>query len=136
MLSTHNQIHDSERASFLPKAKLNTEVLTVTDTLLIDPSYPFYFQMDSYEMKKAGLRTGDILLVDRSLKPESGDIVIAFVEGCFYCRRYSVYKARITLHGDEEEIVLQSVEQIVAVVTAVYRNTLAELKKYRRVCTL
>jgi len=39
-------------------------------------------------MKKSGIFTGDLLIVDRSLKPKSGDIVIAELDGELLVRRY------------------------------------------------
>lgn len=115
--------------------------LNISDVLVIDPECTFYFQMDSPAMKNHGLRSGDILIIDRSLRPVRDAIVVAFVNGCFYCRRYDMVNSKPILIGDEDTIETTDgqVLQIWGVVTAICRNTLpASLRKgkYRRVCTL
>jgi DNA polymerase V len=115
--------------------------LNITDMLVIDPDCTFYFQMDSSSMREHGLRSGDLLVIDRSLKPASDAIVVAFVNNCFYCRRYAVENGRAVLKGDEDRIETTDGQnlQVWGVVTSICRNTLpAALRKgrYRRVCTL
>ena len=115
--------------------------LNITDRLVIDPHCTFYFQMDSKDMGKAGLREGDILVVDRSLTPARGAIVVAFVHDAFYCRIYEMEGTQPVLKGDKDMIRTTDGDslQIWGVVTALCRNTLPkELRKgrYQRVCTL
>jgi len=115
--------------------------LNISDVLVIDPESTFYFQMDSQAMQAHGLRSGDILVIDRSLKPVRNAIVIAFVNGCFYCRRYDIVNNKPALTGDEDQIETTDgqVLQVWGVVTSICRNTLPNSLrkgKYRRVCTL
>ena len=115
--------------------------LNISDVLVIDPECTFYFQMDSNLMNNHGLRSGDILVIDRSLKPVTDTIVIAFVDGCFYCRRYDIVNQKPVLLGDEDRIETSDgqVLQVWGVVTSICRNTLPislRKGKYRRVCTL
>lgn len=115
--------------------------LNVSDVLVIDPESTFYFQMDSSAMQSHGLRSGDILVIDKSLRAVRNAIVIAFVDGCFYCRRYDVIHNKPVLVGDEDKIETTDGKllQIWGVVTSICRNAVTNsLKpdKYRRVCTL
>jgi DNA polymerase V len=115
--------------------------LKITDCLEIDPDYPVYFQMDSLSMKNHGLLSGDILVIDRTLTPVSDSMVVAFVNGCFYCRQYSIINNKPVLIGDDDELanVGNEIFQICGVVTAICRHTLPMVLRtgrYRRICTL
>lgn len=115
--------------------------IKITEHPDIDPNHPVYFQMDSLSMKNCGLLSGDILVVDRTLSPVDNAIVVAYVNGCFYCRRYSIINNRPVLIDDEDEVYKSGgeVPQICGVVTAICRHTLPPVLKtgnYRRICTL
>lgn len=115
--------------------------LNISEVLVIDPECTFYFQMDSQAMKNHGLRLGDILIIDRSLKAVRDALVVAFVNGCFYCRRYDIINNKPLLIGDEDQIETTDGQmlQVWGVVTSICRNTLPKILrkgKYRRVCTL
>jgi DNA polymerase V len=115
--------------------------LNIADVLVIDPHCTFYFQMDSTAMIESGLLPGDLLVIDKSLKPVHGAIVIAFVNGIFYCRRYEDVGIVPLLAGDSDVIKTSDGEvlQIWGVVMSICRNTLpVQLRKgkYKRVCTL
>jgi DNA polymerase V len=97
--------------------------------------------MDSQSMKNQGLLSGDILVIDRSLTAVKDAIVVAFINSCFYCRRYETKNNKPLLVGDEDEIETSDgqILQIWGVVTSICRNTLPislRKGKYRRVCTL
>ena len=115
--------------------------LKITEYPMIDPDYPVYFQMDSPAMKNFGLLSGDILVVDRTLTPMNDAIVIAFVHGCFYCRRYAIMNNKPVLLGDKDEVKAPCGEilQICGVVISVCRHSLPAVLRtgnYRRICTL
>jgi DNA polymerase V len=48
-------------------------------------------------MTDAGIADGDVLLVDRALKPEHGNVVIAAVDGELVCRRLHKQRGLIKL---------------------------------------
>ena len=115
--------------------------LSISEVLVVDPESTFYFQMDSQSMKNQGLLSGDILVIDRSLTAVKDAIVVAFINSCFYCRRYEMKNNKPLLVGDEDEIETSDgqILQIWGVVTSICRNTLPislRKGKYRRVCTL
>ena len=47
----------------------------------------FYARVVGDSMKDAGISDGDILVVDKSLEPHDGSIVIAFIDGEFTVKR-------------------------------------------------
>jgi DNA polymerase V len=115
--------------------------LNIADIIVIDPHCTFYFQMDSKCMLGKGLNPGDILVIDKSLKPVHGAVVVAYVQGSFYCRTYEDTGERPVLVGDND--VLNSTDgevlQVWGVVTSFCRGMLPkQLKKgkYKRVCAL
>lgn len=62
--------------------------LDVRDLLVKHPAATFFVQADSEAMRGAGIRPGDILVVDRALSPVAGAIVVATVDGELVVRRY------------------------------------------------
>ena len=47
----------------------------------------FYARVDGDSMRDAGILPGDIAVIDRSLDPRDGDIVVAFIDGEFTIKR-------------------------------------------------
>ena len=47
------------------------------------PAATFYARVAGVSMVSAGIDEGDIIIVDRSLEPKQGDIVVAFIDGEF-----------------------------------------------------
>lgn len=59
------------------------------DGLLVSHEAATYFvNVSGDSMVGEGIRDGDLLVVDRSIEPRSGDVVIASVNGEFLVRRY------------------------------------------------
>ena len=48
-------------------------------------------------MLNAGINNGAILIVDRSLEPKHGDIVIASIDGAYACKRLLVPTPKVGL---------------------------------------
>ena len=48
----------------------------------------YFFRMKGDAMTDAGIRDGDVLIVDRSLKADSGKIVVGSVDGELMVRRF------------------------------------------------
>lgn len=51
-----------------------------------------------------GILAGDILLVDRSREPRSGDVIVALVDGAFTAKQYLVHRGVITLAAANPEV--------------------------------
>jgi DNA polymerase V len=55
--------------------------LDLHELLIQHPAATFYVRLAGDSMKDAGLYDGDILVVDRSVQPEHGHIVVAVLDG-------------------------------------------------------
>ena len=51
--------------------------------LIKNPEATFYGRVSGDSMIEAGICDGDIAVIDRSLQPSDGDIIVAFVNGEF-----------------------------------------------------
>ncbi|MDR2755084.1 MAG: translesion error-prone DNA polymerase V autoproteolytic subunit [Planctomycetaceae bacterium] len=61
--------------------------LDLTAYLIKHPEATFFLRVRGDSMTGAGIFDGDILIVDRSLSPVSGDIVISVLDGEFTVKR-------------------------------------------------
>jgi len=75
------------------------ERLDLNDYLIERPAATFFVRVDGDSMTGAGIHPGDILIVDRSLEPLSGRIVIAVIDGAFTVKRIRI--------ASNEEILLE-----------------------------
>ncbi|MCF7927874.1 MAG: translesion error-prone DNA polymerase V autoproteolytic subunit [Spirochaetales bacterium] len=61
--------------------------LDISAHLVRRPAATYCMRVTGDSMSEAGVFDGDILLVDRSLNPRSGDIVVAGIDGSFLVKR-------------------------------------------------
>jgi len=62
--------------------------IDLNEQLVRNKPATFFMRVSGNSMINAGIGEGDILIVDRSLKPINGKIVIAVVDGEMLVRRY------------------------------------------------
>lgn len=62
--------------------------LDLNEHLIKNPAASFWVKIKGDSMKNAGLFHGDLVLIDRSLDPQPGNIVLAIVDGEFTCKFY------------------------------------------------
>lgn len=67
------------------------------DFLVTAPHATFLFAVAGDSMRDAGIRDGDVLVVDRSLPPRGGDVVVAVVDGARAVKRLVVENGRARL---------------------------------------
>ncbi|NVK41578.1 MAG: translesion error-prone DNA polymerase V autoproteolytic subunit [Oceanospirillaceae bacterium] len=67
--------------------------LDLNELCIKRPAATFFVRAEGESMIEAGILSGDILIVDRSLDPIHGDIVIASVDGEFTVKRLSLRPA-------------------------------------------
>jgi DNA polymerase V len=61
--------------------------LDLNELLIQNPAATFFVRVSGDSMEGAGINDGDILVVDRSLAPASGRIVVAIIHGEFTVKR-------------------------------------------------
>ena len=59
------------------------ETLDFNHDLIKHPEATFYGRVYGDSMKDAGISEGDITVVDRSIEPQNGDIVVGYINGEF-----------------------------------------------------
>jgi DNA polymerase V len=62
--------------------------IDLNEQLIRNKPATFFMKISGTSMINAGINDGDIAIVDRSLKPQNGKIVIAVVDGEMLIRRY------------------------------------------------
>jgi len=60
--------------------------LDLNEYLIAHPSATYLARADGDSLLDLGIRTGDLLIVDRSLSPREGDVVVAAVDGQLCCK--------------------------------------------------
>lgn len=58
--------------------------------LIKNPEATFYGHVSGDSMIEAGICDGDIAVIDRSLQPLNGDVIVAFVNGEFTIKRLNL----------------------------------------------
>lgn len=71
--------------------------LDLNELLIKHPAATFYLKVSGSSMINAGIHDGDILIVDRSLEPKHGKIVIAALNGELTVKRLHIDKGRVFL---------------------------------------
>lgn len=72
------------RAGFpSPAQDYMSESIDLNRELVRHPATTFYARAVGDSMKGRGIDDGDLLVIDKSLEPRDGDIVVAFVDGEF-----------------------------------------------------
>ena len=79
------------------------DTLDLNTHLIQHQEATFFVKAQGDSMIGAGIHQGDILIVDKSLTPKSGKIVIAVVDGEFTVKRLHKYKGNITLKAENPE---------------------------------
>ena len=100
------------------------DTLDLNTHLIHHKEATFFVKAQGESMIGAGIHQGDILIVDKSLSPKSGMIVIAVVDGEFTVKRLHKYKGNITLKAENsefEDIKIKGTDELIiwGVVTSV-----------------
>jgi DNA polymerase V len=62
-------------------------------------------------MKGAGIHSGDLLIVDRSLEPRDKNIVIAVINGQLTVKRIRIRRKQISLEPENDAFPIQEISQ-------------------------
>ncbi len=86
------------RAGFpSPAEDIGAKRIDLTARLIKHPQATFLMRSRGDSMRDAGIFDGDVLIVDRAIRPRSGHIVIAVVDGEFVCKTYVLRAGRLKL---------------------------------------
>jgi DNA polymerase V len=71
--------------------------LDLNDYLIMNPASTFLVRVTGDSMIIAGIHSGDLLVVDRSLEPKDGNIIIAVINGELLVKRLKLIKNKYYL---------------------------------------
>jgi DNA polymerase V len=80
-----------------PAADYEDRRLDINDYLIRNPVSTFFFPVEGDSMEGAEIFAGDILVVDKSIPPQHGHIVVAFVNGERLVKRLYHRHGRVAL---------------------------------------
>ena len=66
--------------------------LDLNELLVRRPAATYFVRVEGDSMVGAGIRDGDLLVVDRSLRPADGDVIIASIDGDFTVKTFRLGK--------------------------------------------
>ena len=104
------------------------QALDLNALMIAHPAATFFVRVSGDSMKDAGIFSGDILVVDRSLEAANGKIVVAIIQGEFTVKRLVMRQNKIILAAENPayapiEITEESEFQVWGVVTYVIHRT-------------
>src|SRR5712692_7436621 len=77
--------------------------LDLNQYLVKHPAATFFVRVTGDSMIGAGIHSGDLLIVDRSLEPKDGNVVIASVDGELTVKRLSIREGKPALLPDNDQ---------------------------------
>ncbi len=83
-----------------PAADYVEGTLDLNDYLVPHPAATFFVRVAGDSMTGAGIHTGDVLVVDRSLDATDGRVVVAVIDGELTVKRLCRKYGRIALHAE------------------------------------
>ncbi|MCE2981987.1 MAG: translesion error-prone DNA polymerase V autoproteolytic subunit [Parachlamydia sp.] len=102
--------------------------LDLNELVIQRPAATFYVRVQGDSMQNAGIFSGDILVVDRSLKAKNNSIIVAIVNGEFTVKRLVLQKDGIYLFAENPRYLPQHLSpdsqfEVWGVVTYVIHKT-------------
>ena len=94
-----------------PAADYEEDKLDLNRYLIKNPAATFFVRVTGYSMTGAGIYSGDLLVVDRSLEPRDKSVVIAVIDGELTVKRIRIGKKKITLEPENENYSVQQITE-------------------------
>ncbi len=79
------------------------EALNIQELLVKNETSTFFVRVEGNSMEGAGIFSGDILVIDRSVEPVSGKIVVAVVDGGLVVKRLQKTPAGMVLASENTD---------------------------------
>ena len=91
-------VGDRVQAGFpSPADDFNTKRIDLTEQLIKHPQATFLLRVRGDSMRDAGIFDGDVLVVDKALRPRHGHVVVALVDGEFTVKKLHKFGAVMRL---------------------------------------
>lgn len=85
--------------------------IDLNEILITNKPATFFFKMNSNAMEASGIYCGDVLVVDRSIKPINNNIIVAALDGELLVRRYNSFFKKVSLVPDNKKFKEIIIEQ-------------------------
>ena len=82
-----------------PAEDLGAQRIDLTSLLVTHTQATYFLKASGHSMVEAGIFDGDIMVVDRAIKPRHGHIVVAVVDGDFTVKRLYQRAGRVKLRA-------------------------------------
>ena len=82
-----------------PAEDLGAQRIDLTTLLVTHAQATYFLKASGHSMVEAGIFDGDIMVVDRAVKPRHGHIVVAVVDGDFTVKRLYQRAGRVKLRA-------------------------------------
>ncbi len=126
----------------LPMLTYEEPELDISEIIVIDPDNTFFMRMGSAAMTDYHILPDHILVIDRTLNPVKGSIVVFYHEGDFYTREYVPGGDKLELRAGNPAdcIIINNTQNFSCwgVVTLTLNPVLQpqhKIGRYARVCT-
>lgn len=104
------------------------EALDLNQLLIKHPVATFFVRAAGNALDHIGIHDQDILIIDRSLSPRNGQMIIAAVEGQLAIKRFQKINNKIYLHSENSATTIEMQEEneiyLWGVITTIIHNTL------------
>ena len=80
-----------------PATDYMTQAIDLNKELVKHPAATFYGRVVGDSMIDAGVEEGDILVIDKALEAQDGDMAVCFVDGEFTLKRLKFHEGGLTL---------------------------------------
>lgn len=77
--------------------------IDLNEQLIRNKPATFFFRMNSDAMIDAGIHSGDVLIVDRSIKAVNGKIIVAILNGELLVRKLQTHMKGVTLIAENKK---------------------------------
>ncbi|MEX5261517.1 LexA family protein [Kocuria sp. CPCC 205263] len=108
--------------------------IDLNEVLIRDVTSTYLFRVTGDSMEGVGIYSGDEVLVDRSLTPRHGSVVIAVLDGDFTIKTLHVHPDRVVLHPENPaypDVEVPSLSELVVWGVVVYGIRHINQQKYR-----
>jgi len=85
-----------------PAQDYMSETIDLNRELIRHPASTFYARVDGDSMIDEGISPGDILVIDRSIEPDDGDLAVCCLDGDFTLKRIKLSQGQVWLIPSNE----------------------------------
>ena len=92
-----------------PADDYKEEKLDLNKYLIRNPAATYFVRVTGDSMIGAGIHSGDLLVVDRSVEPRDKKVVIANIDGDFTVKRIRIRRNKISLEPENADFTTQEI---------------------------